>query len=302
MLDSTSGTSAARAARASGIRWAETARVAAVGACLQSAAVRSLVFIVAGSLLAPLPQARAEAARTAVETQPGFDCARARAPVEHWICADAGLAHADRQMSASYQALRQRWEEDGSLVRQQRRWLRARNACPDADCVATAYAARNAALQQALAHVPDLGLFDWASLPEGSAFRIDHINDTRALGVRIPAAARPRTLQWEFYPDPGDHVHRFTDGPLTEIVCRPPDAREGYAARFGFQQRKAGPAIAPIRRGTQTGYRLMRMTLGTDLPLHEDIRCTFVFGSWLLDKPSMLYLVPVATTAAPAAR
>lgn len=73
----------------------------------------------------------------------------------------------------------------------------------------------------------------------------------------------------------------------------PADAQPG----FDCQRRKAGQVIAPIRRGDRQGYRLMRMTLGQDLPLGEEIRCSVVFSSWLLDKPSELYLVPVGATA-----
>jgi uncharacterized protein len=237
------------------------------------------------------------AAPAAEDASPAFDCAQASRPAERWVCADADLARADRQLSSAYEILTQRWEKDLALRREQRRWLRERNACADAACVAAAYAARNAVLQQALAQVPDLGPFPWVEPPAGSAFRIANIDDTRALAIRLPAFAERRTLQWEFYPDPTDRPHRFSEGPFTEILCRPPDAREGYAARFSFHQRKAGPAIAPVRRGGQAGYRLMRMTPGTDLPLNEEVRCTFVFSSWLLDKPSLLVLVPV-----PAAR
>ncbi|MCC9598665.1 MULTISPECIES: lysozyme inhibitor LprI family protein [unclassified Rubrivivax] len=238
--------------------------------------------------------ARAQDAGPRADAQPGFDCQRARTPVERLVCADPDLARADARMAAAYSALTQRWEEDRSLRRTQRRWLRERNACgADTACVAAAYAARNAVLARALAQVPDLGPFPWTTPPAGSTWRIERIDDTRVLRMTIPAATQRQTLQWEFYPDPDDHRHLFTGGPLTEVVCRPPDAREGYAPRFSFQQRKAGPAIAPIRRGERQGFRLMRMTLGQDLPLGEEIRCSFVFSSWLLDKASELVLVPV---------
>lgn len=242
--------------------------------------------------------ARAQDAGPPADAQPGFDCQRARTPVERLICDDPELARADARMVTAYTALTQRWEEDRSLRRTQRRWLRERNACgADAACVAAAYAARNAVLAQALAQVPDLGSFPWTTAPAGSAWRIERIDDTRVLRITIPAAMQRRTLQWEFYPDPDDHRHLFTGGPLTEVVCRPPDAREGYAPRFSFQQRKAGLAIAPITRGSRSGYRLMRMTLGKDLPLGEEIRCSFVFSSWLLDRASELVLVPVEAPA-----
>ncbi|WP_416462144.1 lysozyme inhibitor LprI family protein [Rubrivivax gelatinosus] len=230
--------------------------------------------------------------------QPGFDCQRARTAVERLVCSDADLARADARMSAAYTALALRWDEDRSLRRTQRRWLRERNACgADAACVAAAYAAHNTVLEQALAKVPDLGPFPWTTAPAGSAWRIERIDDTRVLRITIPAAAQRRTLQWEFYPDPDDHRHLFTGGPYTEVSCRPPDAREGYAPRFSFHKRRAGPAIAPITRGARSGYRLMRMTLGEDLPLGEEIRCSFVFSGWVLDRGSELVLVPVDAPA-----
>lgn len=117
--------------------------------------------------------ARAQDAGTPADAQPGFDCQRARTPVERLVCDDPELARADARMVTAYTALTQRWEEDRSLRRTQRRWLRERNACgADAACLAVAYAARNAVLARALAQVPDLGPFPWTKAPAGSAWRM----------------------------------------------------------------------------------------------------------------------------------
>ncbi len=61
--------------------------------------------------------------------RPSFDCARARAPVEHAICADAELSRLDRRMGERYAAVRRALPPLArtALTNDQNRFLRARN-------------------------------------------------------------------------------------------------------------------------------------------------------------------------------
>jgi len=225
---------------------------------------------------------------------PSFQCHQARTVIEQWICDDAALAGADLALASAYAALADRSPSPSTLRTGQRRWLRERNRCGEIDCVKLRYQERTAQLEEALQAVQVLPNFPLLTLPPASIHRIARINDTYVLTLSLPPAARRQSYQWEFYPDPGDREHLFSEGPFAGIHCKPPDAREGYAARFEFRKRNAGRSIAPIRRGTRAGYLLVRMEMGKDLPLNESANCIFHFSSWLLDKPSMLFMVPVA--------
>lgn len=78
----------------------------------------------------------------AQEVYPSFDCARARLAVEHMICASPKLAEKDRAESARYRDRMASLVGPGQMdqaQRDQRSWLRSRNACTTARCVAASY-------------------------------------------------------------------------------------------------------------------------------------------------------------------
>ena len=80
---------------------------------------------------------------------PSFDCRYARSRAELMVCADPGLAEADRRLDAAYRRALDVGVPAWRLERQQRRWLRAReDAAFDApEAVAGVYDARIAELQ-----------------------------------------------------------------------------------------------------------------------------------------------------------
>ncbi len=87
---------------------------------------------------------------------PSFDCALARATIEHAICADAGLARLDRQVAEGWRLTMANAYEPAAkqkLLQEQRDWLARRDAtcrmsAPGA-CLKTLYAARLAVLNRA---------------------------------------------------------------------------------------------------------------------------------------------------------
>lgn len=78
---------------------------------------------------------------SATRARPSFDCRRARSRVEQLVCSDTGLARRDRAMSAVfYEALATGDGATRARLRTSReRFLRFRDRCPDAYCVAQAY-------------------------------------------------------------------------------------------------------------------------------------------------------------------
>ncbi|MCK9688688.1 lysozyme inhibitor LprI family protein [Scleromatobacter humisilvae] len=79
---------------------------------------------------------------------PSFDCARVTSHVNKTICASPELSALDRQLAAHYRALlAQSGGEAPALQREEAQWLReVRDPCPDAACIAQAYALWDAVL------------------------------------------------------------------------------------------------------------------------------------------------------------
>lgn len=70
-----------------------------------------------------------------------FDCAKARLPTEIAICDSRRLGRLDEEMASLYFGLPHYVRKD--LERDQRRWLRRRNACRyDEQCIARSYRRR----------------------------------------------------------------------------------------------------------------------------------------------------------------
>jgi uncharacterized protein len=78
--------------------------------------------------------------------QPSFACAGKLSRVERAICNDPSLAQRDRDLDALYKAARAR----PGVADGQRSWIRGRNACADAACIARAYDQRLGELRAAL--------------------------------------------------------------------------------------------------------------------------------------------------------
>lgn len=72
----------------------------------------------------------------------GIDCAKAATPVERMLCADPGLRQADAAVAEAFAAARDAAPDPAALRDAQRQWLKARNACPDAACLAAIQARR----------------------------------------------------------------------------------------------------------------------------------------------------------------
>lgn len=82
-----------------------------------------------------------------LEQTPGFACAAAATPVERLICSEEGsnyaLPRSDRRMAQLFAQVR---VARPAALSEQRAWLRQRNACTTAECLASAYDRRVAQL------------------------------------------------------------------------------------------------------------------------------------------------------------
>jgi uncharacterized protein YecT (DUF1311 family) len=79
---------------------------------------------------------------------PSFDCARVTSRVNRLICASPELSALDRQLAEHYRVLLgQSGSEAAALQREEVQWLHeVRDPCPDAACIAQAYAVWDAVL------------------------------------------------------------------------------------------------------------------------------------------------------------
>lgn len=79
---------------------------------------------------------------------PSFDCAKAISHVEHLICEDEYLSFVDYQLAEAYATRLQKAADPNRLREEQRRWLKARNACTDTACLRSAYEMRRSQLTE----------------------------------------------------------------------------------------------------------------------------------------------------------
>lgn len=68
-----------------------------------------------------------------------FDCGKAITQIEKRICSDLELSSLDEKLAAAYKRALDVSADKESLRRQQRKWVGARDACSDADCLRAAY-------------------------------------------------------------------------------------------------------------------------------------------------------------------
>lgn len=219
----------------------------------------------------------------------GFDCSQAQRTVEHWICAQPELAEADARLSEWYEHVLAQQADPQALRQQQLRWLRQRNRCESPACVADAYRQREHALRTLHQQVYHWGPAAWNPVFDRV---LPDIHDTRVVGGLRLYDTAPRTYRLELYIDPADDRPWAQSGPGVQLLCFPPDAREGYASRFQHAARSFGMRFARVERDGQRGYLLLRLRMGQDVPLREDVVCRMALTEWLLERPSRLVLVP----------
>lgn len=110
----------------------------------------SFKFPAPAAFIRAVPALSASAFATMAQAAPGpsFDCARVTSQVNRTICASPELSALDRQLADHYRVLlAQSGDEAAALQREEVKWLHeVRDPCPDAACIAQAYAVWDAVL------------------------------------------------------------------------------------------------------------------------------------------------------------
>jgi uncharacterized protein len=88
-------------------------------------------------------------------SKPSFDCTRARSKAEKTICADAQLAALDQRTSELFGLALSHSPDPGDIKKEQRRWLRERDDCEDAACMAKSYEGRIEVLETYTGRLPE---------------------------------------------------------------------------------------------------------------------------------------------------
>jgi len=86
----------------------------------------------------------------------GFDCHKAKAPVEKMICADDELMAADYELSYYYETLLSISKDPNEVKGAQLAWLDKRNKCKDTGCISMAYTDRIREIEEYLVKLPSL--------------------------------------------------------------------------------------------------------------------------------------------------
>ena len=76
-----------------------------------------------------------------------FDCAKAQSAIEQMICDDPNLSRLDDELAANYKTALQDKANAKVLQKEQIKWLKEINICPNAECVSWSYAGRIVELQ-----------------------------------------------------------------------------------------------------------------------------------------------------------
>jgi len=96
------------------------------------------VCVIACAVLA----SRLALAQTLLPDGPSFDCSKARSRIDRSICADSSLAALDRRLAELFAIAQAQTLDPGELKKTQRKWLRGRDDCEAADCIAQSYQQR----------------------------------------------------------------------------------------------------------------------------------------------------------------
>ncbi|GEM_PF-3835249 len=71
-----------------------------------------------------------------------FDCAKANTKVEHMVCDNPELSKLDEEMAEAYKVALQDEKHAAFIKQAQRRWLKERDGCTNADCLEMTYRGR----------------------------------------------------------------------------------------------------------------------------------------------------------------
>src|SRR5262249_52382773 len=121
-----------------------------------------------------------------------FDCKKAASRVEHLICDDGDLNSFDSQIEGAYLGALDRSNDPSHVKETQRAWLKERDGCGDAKCMAAAYQRRIAVLSELSDEPPVCSGF---TTPEADACGVEHASRADRELDRYVAAVRKQLTE-----------------------------------------------------------------------------------------------------------
>lgn len=217
-----------------------------------------------------------------------LNCDRPGDRSEHLICSDQGLQRAFQDATLRVGALAG-WSSSPQAWHQaQRLWeIGTRDPCENAECLRDVYKQRNVIL--GVLHETPTPVTPEAWTPLMPTLVIQQVDDT--VLVRLPPVTltEESLVRVEWQVPAGDTARWSVPGPGGRLLCHPPDAREGYAARFTFRQSTQGFQWPRWDRDEQGPvFELFSFVAGRDVPLNEPVHCSFTIGETLVDNPSVI--------------
>jgi len=217
-----------------------------------------------------------------------LNCARPSDRSEQLICSDQGLQRAFHDARLRVSALAGWSGSPQAWHRAQRLWeIGARDPCESVECLRNVYKERNVHL--GVLHETPVPVTSEAWTPLMPALVLQQVDDT--VLVRLPPVTltEESLVRVEWQVPAGDRARWSVPGPGGRLLCQPPDAREGYAARFTFRQSTQGFQWPRwVREGQGLVFELFSFVAGRDVPLNEPVRCSFTIGETLVDNPSVI--------------
>jgi uncharacterized protein YecT (DUF1311 family) len=189
---------------------------------------RSMRHVMAGVVMAIAAGANAAS----------FDCTSAKGHAEKIICGDQALSMLDEQLAEQYRIAIQNadgQEAQARIRREQRAWLKRRDACQERACVEDAYRERADALRQASGatekgHAPLCEKFRklvnarGALTPYKLEVPPDHEGNMRARNIDVDGDGAPDSMTWScpgssgvIPPDPCDLSIKLSSGRTIEF-------------------------------------------------------------------------------------
>jgi len=182
-----------------------------------------------------------------------FECEKARSRVEHLICATPALRTLDEQMFEAFNAAMDIAADQPKVQREQRAWLKGRDACANVACVAAAYQARAAVLKR----TPRAGWKTYSSPALGITFQYF---GNRAIKP-CADATYPNCVQmlgWWYGETIAFMEIRAVPGPLEKVA----EDEAGFVMQDGQLVTTFGPGMpTPVERFSAPGLSGLRATI-----------------------------------------
>lgn len=170
----------------------------------------------------------------------GFDCGKASSPVERLVCGDPDLNAFDSQLDGAYRGALDRSADPAAVKDGQLAWLKQRNACTEAACLAASYQ-RRIKLLEAISDKPAI-CEHVGSTPELDACQAEYSRRADRELARYVAAARKRLTD--------DSRDAFTGGSAKAALA---EFDAAQAAWGPFRKAECSAVYTQHRGGTIRG-------------------------------------------------